>query len=233
MIGCSSENKAEKEKLTLPEQKTELAQLINACQRCASSDFTDQQADTSFIFSNGKKVLLCGDVEKQDGKTVYSEFVLYECGRDSIWNFWPVNDGYDYYGIDFSSDTLKLNKQKLLAVGKNRDIILATWLTESVFYSNSNLKRHIKFSSSLKYTQAQIDQTVAEYEKFIPQFNKEEGYYKQDLILANRLLVAAISGSAKAEKYFKDYDIKFQPDAGDAEEYEELVAMLKFAKQNQ
>src|SRR5687768_2174206 len=88
LFSCSPKNKIENNSAE-KENKTSLQkEFIDNCQQCLKTKFADQEPDTTFTFSNGKKLNICGSVESVEGKRIFSEFILYECGQDSIVNFW-------------------------------------------------------------------------------------------------------------------------------------------------
>ncbi|MBX0332690.1 hypothetical protein K3G39_05520 [Pontibacter sp. HSC-14F20] len=93
------------------EAKKEVAISTSApndeCEKCAASTFAGQEPDTAFIISNGSKLLLCSYSESQNGKKIYSEFVLSECGNDSIIDFWSAVEAYE---ILLGQDILQLQK---------------------------------------------------------------------------------------------------------------------------
>ncbi len=199
------------------------------CDKCSASDYAESEPDTAFIFSNGSELLLCGYSELKDGRKIYSEFVLSECGKDSIVDFWSAVEEYE---ILFEQDTLHLQKLELLALDNNREFVKKKWLTESLYYENGELKRTKKLNPEVKYSQRQTDQSLQEYESthWKTQIEASEEYTEAKMELANRLLIAAVSGSEKAELYFKEFYSKFKPDGAYAEWYHEMADMLEFAK---
>ncbi|MHC2991192.1 hypothetical protein OB13_06190, partial [Pontibacter sp. HJ8] len=69
---------------------------------------------------------------------------------------------------------------------------------------------------------SQIDQTLLEYEstQWQTQNGASEEYTEKKMNLANSLMIAAASGSEKAEVYFQEFKNKFQPDGAYLEWYE-------------
>ncbi|MBF9254601.1 hypothetical protein I2I11_14950 [Pontibacter sp. 172403-2] len=197
--------------------------------KCAASEYAESEPDTAFIFSNRSKLLICGYPELREGRKVYSEFVLSECGKDSIIDFWSAVEEYE---IRFDQDTLQLQKLELLALGKNREFVKEKWLTEYFYYENGKLKREKKLNSEARYSQDQIDQSLQEYEstKWQTQNGATEEYTEKKMKLANSLMIAAASGSEKAEVYFQEFKSKFQPDGAFLEWYEQMAELLESAK---
>lgn len=201
----------------------------SGCVKCAASEFAEPEPDTAFIFSNGSKLLICGYPELREGRKIYSEFVLSECGKDSIVDFWSAVEEYE---IRFEQDTLQLQKLELLALGNNREFVKEKWLTESFYYVNGELKRTKKLNPEVKYSQSQIAQALQEFE--LTQWQKQNGateeYTEKKMKLANSLMIAAASGSKKAEVYFREFGSKFQPDGAYLEWYQQMAELLESAK---
>lgn len=200
------------------------------CEKCTATTVAGPEPDTAFNFSNGSKLLLCGYSESREGKKIYSEFVLSDCGNDSIIDFWSAVEEYE---ILFGQDTLQLHKVELLAIGNERELIREKWLTEYFYYDSGKLQRIKKLNPKIKYSQSQIDQSLKEYEltHWKTQIEGSEEYTEEKMELANRLLIAAVSGSEQAEQFFKEFDSKFKPDGAYAEWYHEMADMLKFSKE--
>lgn len=199
------------------------------CEICAASKYAEPEPDTAFNFSNGSRILICGYSEPQDGRKVYSEFVLSECGNDSIIDFWSAVEEYE---IMFAQDTFQLQKLELLALGDNQDLVKEKWLTESFYYESGKLQREKKLNPRVKYSQSQIDQSLQEYEstEWQKQNGATEEYTEQKMRLANSLMIAEVSGSEKADVYFKEFRSKFQPDGAYLEWYQQMMGLLEYAK---
>ena len=197
------------------------------CEKC----MPEGEADTAFVFSNNKKVLICSDSELLADEKYYSEFSLFECGADSITEFWGATENYT---IAFEADTLKLKNYQVLALGNNFELVDKEWLTEYFYFDNNKLTKKIKINPLVKYNQDQVKQTLTDYEKTNWQTQNSaltEAYSDEKMALANKLMISAISGNTKAEAYFKEFEKKFQPDGAFAEWYGEMAAMLALAKQ--
>jgi hypothetical protein len=229
---CTDEQKTDhKNKPALQEAKRATEPERN-CEKCAASPFgTPEAVDTTFYFSNNKQLLLCGFSEKKDEEKVYSEFVLSECGQDTTIDFWGAVDNYK---VSFKTDTLQLRKLELLAVGDKRELKEAEWLTEYFYYHGKSLQRIKKLNTRIKYNQIQIEQTLQEYgntQWFTQLTSPSDEYREEKMALANRLMLAAISGNQKAEEYFFDFKSKFKPDGAYADWYNDMERLLKFAKE--
>ncbi|MBC5994925.1 hypothetical protein [Pontibacter cellulosilyticus] len=200
------------------------------CQKCAASEFgTKLEPDTAFNFTNGRRLLICGYYDVEAGRKVFSEFVLSECGDRRIIDFWEAAERYE---IEFKQDTLKLHKVELLALGDNRELVNSHWLTEYYYYKGNRLKRDVKLSSGIKYSQHQIMETLREYEnmEWQAQDSGSETDMQEKMALGIRLLIASMSGSYTAETYLEEYNNRLKAEATYTEKYRQLLAMQKAAK---
>ncbi|RDV14670.1 hypothetical protein DXT99_13465 [Pontibacter diazotrophicus] len=229
ITGCAPKQQQEVVQVAETEEVGSTVASEGGCDKCAASKFVESEPDTSFIFSNGSKLLICGYPELREGRKIYSEFVLSECGKDSIIDFWSAVEEYE---IRYKQDTLQLQKLELLALGNNREFVKKKWLTEYFYYENGKLEREKKLNSEVKYSQSQVEQSLQEYES--TQWQKQSGateeYTENKMRLANSLMIAAASGSEKADVYFKEFKSKFQPDGAYLEWYEQMVGLLESAK---
>lgn len=230
-VGCAPVQKQLAEQLAVAEKTARADSPEQICDKCAASSYSAPapEPDTSFTFSNSKKLLICGYPELQGDKIIYSEFVLSECGNDSIIGYWGAVEAYE---LDYKQDTLLLHKIELLASGENREFVKEKWLTEYFYYDKDRLQKEKKLNRQIGYSQSQIEQTLQEYEntKWLTQINSSEAYTEEKMELANRLMLAAASGSKKAESYFKEFDRNFRPDGAYAEWYNQMADLLVFAK---
>jgi hypothetical protein len=229
LVSCGNEKLATTENII--QEVSSHNETAKSCSKCPESIYADNEPKTAFEFSNGKKVLLCGYVEEQNRKKIYSEFVISECGTDSIIDFWSAVESYE---VEFEADTLKLVKLKVLAIADSRALERSPWLTENFYYKGNILKRELRLNPKVRYSKNQIDETLKEYESTIwktQNTSLSEEYNDDKMLLANRLMIAAISGSSKADSYFKDFDYKFKPDGAYAEWYEEMKELLKEGKE--
>lgn len=172
-----------------------------------------------FTFSTGQKILLCGYKNEDTGKPTYSEFILQECGQDTVVDFW----GAQFTGVvTFYKDVITIKELKNLPTGKNRSFNDdAHWSTETLQYTNGKLVRKYSINRIIrKYNKEEIAQTLKEYED-------GSANYKDDVeVLMNRLFVASISGSEKARSYFNNFGTFTLLDGAVLEEYKDLAAML-------
>jgi hypothetical protein len=178
-----------------------------------------------FTFSSGHQIVLCGYQNKDKDATTYSEFILQECGQNTVIDFWEAL----FTGtIEFKNDIIYINELVNLPTGPNRSFIQTQWSTETIQYNNNKLVRKFTINKNIrKYTNAEIAQTLNEFNAGSANYNgnTEEVMY--------RLFVAAISGNTDAEKYFNEFNTKFTTiDGGVLEEYKDLSSMLIHWKKN-
>ena len=230
LAGCTVEQELMTDNPTNLGETVAGTESAAVCEACVASEFgVKQDPDTAFNFSNGKRLLICGYYEPENGRKVFSEFVLSECGDKDIVDFWEATERYE---VEYNQDTLKLHKLELLALGPNRELVHSPWLTEYFYYKGNRLKRDLKLNTSIKYDQEQISETLQEYEntQWLALNAAPEEYVEEKMVLANRLFVSAISGSAKAEDYFKEFNSKLKADGAYAEWYNQLVELQKAAR---
>lgn len=235
LVSCAKEQKLKKEQnnpQAEAKQTKEVRTIVDSekkCKACVESIYAETEPDTIFDFSGGQRLLICGGSEVQDKKKVYSEFVISECGNNTLIDFWGAVEKYE---VEYVKDTLKLSKIELLALGKNLALIEKTWLTESFYYQGNKLQRVKKLNPKIGYSQSQINKTLQEYEatKWKTQRGASQEYTEDKMRLANSLMLAAVSGSRKAEKYFMEFSSKFEPDGAYSEWYSEMKNLLEFAK---
>ncbi|WP_026299889.1 hypothetical protein [Flavobacterium rivuli] len=173
----------------------------------------------SFHFTTGEEIILCGYTEEQSGKTTYSEFILQECGKNEAINFW----GAIFTGsVDFKNDVISIKEIRNLPTGPERSFISTFWSTETFRYDNNKLVRKHKINQDIrKYTKAEIEKTLKEFEAGKNNYagDAEEVMY--------RLFIAALSGNSKAKKYFNEFSTFTMLDGAVSEDYKELTSMLQ------
>ncbi len=186
---------------------------------CPENSFAGTSPDTSFVLSNGKKILLCGYINPGVKPATYSEFILATCGEPGIIDFW---DATETCSIRSVNDTLIVENLVNLPTGKNRAFKETVWSTARIFYMDKLAVRAKTVNRNIpKYSEADITKTLKEYER------STGGISDEKIKLANRLFMAAISGDKKARQYFKACKTRFgKLDGALSEEYSDLSAML-------
>jgi hypothetical protein len=190
------------------------------------TEYAGQDSQRVYHFSNGKKIILCG--YKNSGKykksrqlETFSEFTLTVCGQDSAYNFWGA---VETCNLTQNGDTLIVNEIEREPVGKNYKYIPIPWLIEKIFFEEQSVKNEFSVNRNIrKYTIKEIRDVLREFEWSDSTMNDHT------MEIANKLLIATISGSTKARKYFNDFTKKFEYlDGAFSEEYGDLEEMLKY-----
>lgn len=203
---------------------------------CAKSKFVfNTIPGTVFTFSDSKRIAVCGfkDIHILESQAEYSEFVVSECGIDTITGFWGASENVVIF---LNNDTLYLKSQEKLAIGKKFDLIQASWAIEYMYYYNGILQRKKTINPALAYTPEQVKATLKQYNKtkWISHAESKDAVKNERMMqLANQLMIAALSGSSIAEQYFYQFGKKFQPMGGYAEWYSDMTDILEFAKQEE
>ena len=146
----------------------------------------------TFKFTNGKFLAITSAPDSSESKPVYLEFGIYECGADSLTRFYHA---LEPCLLDFRSDTLFVNRQELLAIGKDFRWVDTTWLIDKYYYDNGKLKTHKALPSYLGYDNAQIDEVLRKFEssewKTQMTIGSDSAMDKM-MQLANNLMIASI-----------------------------------------
>ncbi|HWK08039.1 MAG TPA: hypothetical protein VNS58_30630 [Puia sp.] len=181
-----------------------LGQTNVSCNCPTGQDLAHQgEPEKIFYLSNGKQIGLCGDFEKVNQDTVYSEVILYHCGSEGFFRCW---DGIKTCKINQDEDTIVVRRLFALPIGKNMEIVSTSFKIEKYYYRGSRFVVHSVYRDDLtKYTLSQIEDVLDQYTKLTP------GDYDTILLVERRLLWAYISGSAEAGSYLNSFDQKFGP----------------------
>ena len=199
-----------------------LAQQSNSC-LCPANTMAgttkDQKPNKTFTFSGGQQIMLCGYEEPDKKEMVYSEFILQECGKDSVIDFW----GAVFTGsVNFKNDAILIKETKNLPTGPDRSFVTTCWSIETIWYKNQKLIRKYEINHDIrKYTKAEIAKTLKEFE------GGKDNYTGDLEDVMYRLFIAAISGDATAKKYFSEFKNFNLTDGAVAEDYKDLTTMLK------
>jgi hypothetical protein len=174
----------------------------------------DQKPNKIFTFSKGKQIILCGYEEPAKNETLYSEFILQECGKSDVIDFW----GAVFSGtVNFKDDVIYIREIKNLPTGPDRSFISTHWSTQTLRYDTKKLVRNYKVNHSIrKYTKTEIEKTLKEFE------GGKNNYAGDVEEVMYRLFVAAISGDAKAKKYFYEFSKFTLLDGAVSEDYKDL-----------
>lgn len=187
---------------------------------CPKTQFTGTKADTTFNFSNGKSIALCGFKIPNRTPSAFSEFILAVCGQDTIIDYWSSELNCQLHDI---KDTLFVNQLQVLPVGRNFKPQEIVWTTEKIYFSGNKLFRDLLINREIgKYTSDEIQSILNAYE------TATTGLDDNKMEIATKLFIATISGNNKARQYLKEFKNKFgELDGAFEEEYSNLIAMLE------
>lgn len=191
----------------------------NSC-NCPPADVMKKtEPDTSFKFSNGKTIVLCGYIDTETTPVTFSEFILAVCNENTIIDFWGALFTGD---IKFKKDTLTIHELLFLPIGKNFSYKESVWTIEKIYFNKQQLVRKLQVNRQVaKLSTTQISLVLKEYEMANASIDESK------IELVNRLFMATISGSKLARKYLKEFEIKFGLDGHLGEQYMEVIEMLK------
>lgn len=242
--------------LSLMKNKNKYAQLVStlllfgigsiSCQSQTQQKFNDnkrtrichdtmyyaskQQPDTLFEFSNGKTVGIWGYMEVEKQRKIFSEFILSECMTGRTLDSW---DALDECELQFKNDTLYVKQLDLFAIGEDAAYEKIPWKISLFYCADGIIKRHDRFNRGLHLNETAIDAAIKEFE--LTQWKDQVGagaeYAEEKFNLINRIMISAISGNEKSERYFKEFEEKFKPDGYYAEWYHEMKGILEYWKQ--
>lgn len=192
----------------------------NSCD-CPKTQFAGTKADTTFQFSNGKTIVLCGYKNPGIKPATFSEFILSVCGQDTIIDFWGALLACQ---LGVKKDTLFVEEMLNLPTGKNFKYKKTVWTTEKLYFIGHKVNRKILVNRQIrKYNAEEIATVLKTYEV------AKSGLDDNKMIIANKLFIATISGDRKARHYFKQFNSKFGTlDGAFKQEYSTLKEMLAF-----
>ncbi|RAR70627.1 hypothetical protein CLV55_11027 [Flavobacterium aciduliphilum] len=187
---------------------------------CPKTQYVGIKADTTFHFSKGKTIVLCGYKNPESKPTTFSEFILAVCGQDTIIDFWGA---VLTCRLRVNKDTLLVDQLQNLPTGKDFKFQETIWTTEKIYFKRQKLVRKLVVNRQIrKYRQEEIQSVLKTYE------TAKSGLDDNKMVIANKLFIATISGNKKARQYFKEFKNKFGSlDGAFAEEYSDLTAMLE------
>ncbi len=203
-ISCNNTNKAE-----------EKYNQTESC-KCPLTQYSDVDADKLVTISK-QQIAICG--YHNTNNNYFSEFVVAECGNDTIFNFW---DALTIAKIEVKKDTLYIKEISSLPLGKNLEFIDFEWYINKLYYQNTKLKMMSSINTDIrKYSDDEIKNVLNEYN------NADNKLNDSIMFTANKLFVAALSGSDEALQSFYSFREKYELDGAYSQEYKELAAMLK------
>lgn len=175
-----------------------------------------KNAQVIFTFSNNHKIGLCGGYEIKNSDTIYSEFCIYECGKDDPINEWGA---IKKCKVSVKNDTLLVSDINMLPVGENFVLLPVSFYIHRFFYKNDSLKEQTYFSNDIKKYNRFQRKSVIEQHKTL-----RKGNYDTIMHVANKLFWCYVSGSKKAERLLLKIENKFGPfDGGISEEWRDIL----------
>lgn len=191
--------------------------------KCPDTTFVSSAAKPLkiFHFSNGRSIGLFGYEETKliRGKTLYSEFVLRECGAKKIIDFWGAVLTCD---VTFAHDTVYVKTLYGFPVGRAMKPEYLPWTIERIYFSGGKAIRKLAINPAIpKYTPAQVVLVFSQYQH-APNENSDA-----TIDLADKLLISTMSGSKKAKYLLVNFPKKFTTlDGAPAEAYDTIMGML-------
>ncbi len=203
-------------------QQGELNQLqrstVGDCQ-CPENIYTSSAPNHTFTFSNDKQIVVCGYGVDEQQPDVLSEFVLAECGVDTVIDFWGA---MTICRLGFKQDTLFVQELYELPTGDDFQLREIVWTIEEFSYKGGELMRKKRINRDLKlYDNATIENVLHRYKEADNVLNEDK------MLLADQLFTAALSAHAKAKSAFLDFRRRF-PELSGAylQQYRILTKML-------
>lgn len=202
--------------------------------RCAVSPYTSNTLPaTVFTFSDNMRLAVCGnkEIDLPNNQAAYTDFTLSICGSDTnIREVSPVEEHIMY----LQNDTLYLLRQDVFAMGEEHKLTKMAWRIERIHFANGTPFFTRSINPELRYEQKEINKVLREYEraKIKPQGAVSDKEDERMMLLANKLLVAALSGSKKAERYFFAFAKQYKPGGHYAEWLEDMAEILDTAIHN-
>lgn len=187
------------------------------------------RVDSLFEFSNGTSICLLGWMKKEYGKQVFTDSVLRDCDTNEDLVYCLPHGGCH---LLFSNDTLRVNHIELLAMGENLELVNFPWKIGTFSLEDGSLGYTERINENLRYDEQTIDLILKEYENTEWRTQEEDAEYVsfQLMHLANKLLIAAISGSQESEMKFKEFETRAKPDGANGSWYIIMERVMKYAK---
>ncbi len=197
------------------------AQKIAKC-KCPKTEFVSDKTGTVFKFTDGNRIIACGGIDEESDPPTYSEFILAQCGRKNIIDFWDANKICE---IELKNDTLYVQQLENLPVGRGYAEETVVWSIEKIYFYADQMMRKTNPNKSLrKYKPTEIKAINKLYE-----VAKTGEVNEKNMDLANKLFIAALSGSQKSREHLLDFKEKFRVEESDyIDQYDAILAKLEF-----
>lgn len=189
--------------------------------RCPKTDFVSYKYGTIFEMSYNRKFVVCGEVNRDTEPPTFTEFIIAECGKKNIIDFWDENKTCE---IKQENDTIYIKRLEYMPVGNNFQMIQTVWDTEKIYYTGDQVMRKKEVSIAFKrYSKAQINAVNKTFESA-----KAGKPSELKMEMASKLLIAAMSGNPKSRQYLYDFKKKFKlEDSVFFEQYTDIIAKFE------
>ena len=211
-------------------QESEETRPAQTQQPDSSESGTFSRIDSTFAFSNGKSICLGGWMDIEDGEKVL-HFSLRDCDTGKKLGGCEGLEGCHFW---FSNDTLWVDHLELLAMGENLELVDFPWKVSTFYLEAEGIGHTERLNENFRYDQQTIESILKEYDTIEWRTQEEDGEYVMFKLmpLANKLMIAAISGSQESELKFKEFETRAKPDGALASWYLAMERTLKYAKSN-
>lgn len=184
---------------------------------CPKNDLTISfKADKIFTFSNGASIGVCGFIDTTGKDTIYSEFILYQCGKTAIIDKWDATKTCKILTL---KDTLFIQEIYGLAISNQMEIKSVPFYITKYYFDNNFLRSTSYFRNDIpKYSLKKINKVIIQYKNLTVKSKSET-----KLLIAHRLFWAFASGNKEASNYLDSFKNTFGPfDGAVSEEFHEL-----------
>lgn len=190
------------------------------CAKNAMMTLQQKNPQITFTFSNKHKIGLCGGYEIENFDTIYSEFSIYECGKDDPINEWGAIESCK---VSQKNDTLFVSNIYMLPVGNNFVFLPVSFYVHQFFYKGDSLIEQTYYRNDIKkYTKVQLESVIDQYKTL------RRGNYDTTMHVANKLFWGYVSGSKKAERILQKIENNFGPfDGAIAEEWKDIIGTYR------
>ncbi len=198
------------------------SQISKKCE-CLKTPFETGKESEVFEFPKGKKIMLCGSINTENGNTNYFEFVLFMCGKKNVIDFWDASKVCEVTKVQ---DTLFVNQMVDLPVGKNFEMEQTIWKVDKLFFVGDQLSIKSTVNKDVStYNDKQIAGLIKTYQSTKPVSVSTDD---KKIELASKLFMGAISGDENCRKYFKAFKTDYKIVNTPVEEaYNDLMSKLE------
>lgn len=170
-------------------------------------------------------------MEIEDNKEIYSEFSLRDCDSDEVLVERWAREECELF---MRNDTLWVSQLGFFALGEGSTFVKYPWKIAILYYSDDGFEYSEWFNDNIRHDQYTIEMILEEYKTTEWRTQMEDSEYVDSklMILANRLMISAISGSQISEEYFKEFKIRVKLDGYLSQWHREMERIIEYAKVN-